>query len=309
MNRKLIVVGAALALSLTAKAVSFGGVNAYTVLQTAITAAQQQQKMLFIMTGTGWCPHCTDLKNAISTLASEMNANFVVYYCDASVDRTMPSSAGYPHWGIYNPFTFVAKKRWSNSDEFYEQLGFSRLEDLRNALSGAVAKWGSASKVPTVNPDTPVVPDTPSDKPSKKTESAAQLAFYIENTADFPTVLKGNSVLFQFLPTVDNPEGAELTSKQKMTTEKAVKIAYNKRKGLTVSDWNGNLSALKLSYNKNKKTFKGSFKIYTQKTNGSLKKLTVKVTDGVYKDGVGTATAQIMGTSYRWTVKLVAVGE
>lgn len=299
--KKLVFAVMAMALAMSAKALSWGSVPVQTDLTSALGSAKSQSKMLFVLLGTDSCHYCLELKNFLASVSSRINKDYVVYYCNGAVDKSMFKAGGYPRWGVFNPFNFVPSKKWDNSASMLaSSLGWYGTDAAATVLKKAESAWASASKT-----EVPTGGDDPVIKPVEKDLS---LAFYVDE--EFPMEFeKYGTVIEDLLPTAERPESVTLTTKMKMTTEKGAKVTWTKK----TQTWKAesgktNLSSLKLTFNKKKNTFKGTFRLYAITSKGTMKKVTVKIVDGYYANGVGEATATITRVG-SWPVRLEAIEE
>lgn len=274
--KRFLIVSLLMMAALSARALNWGAISVHTEIAAAVESAKAQQKMLFVLTGTSWCPHCRDLENFLDQISGTINADYVAYYCDGEADKTMYTTQGYPTWGIFNPYLFDVKKRWKSAGRIYQGLGFTYEKTVLNALDSALDYWRKTGRGASAG--------------KTGIESDVSLSFYLD-MSDFPAEIKGCAVQTELLPTRANPDAAILTAKQKL------KVVDGKRSGL------------KLSYNKRQQSFKGSFKIYAVSAKGKLKKFNAKVQEGVFIGGEGTAVVSISGIKGQtWTAHLVPEG-
>ena len=295
--KRFLIVSLLMTAALSARALNWGAISVHTEITAAVESAKAQQKMLFVLTGTGWCPHCTDLEDFLGRISGTINADYVVYYCDGEAKNSpMYTTEGYPTWGIFNPYLFDVKKRWKSKGRIYKGLGFMYEKTVLTALDSALAYWNKTGRGASAGGKVDIEVDTP-------------FSFYLD-LDNFPLELNDCAVLSELLPTEDRPEAALLTAKQKLkVVEKAAKVTYRAGYGVSVSDPSGNLSSLKLSFNKRQQSFKGSFKIYAVSAKGKLKKFNAKVQDGVFIGGEGTAVVSISGIKGQtWTAPFVPEG-
>jgi len=75
---------------------------------TARKLAIQQRKQLFVLSGAAWCSNCSFVKDYLNSKATEVSANFIVYFSDHDSTTCNYFNGGLPQYGAADPRTVDA---------------------------------------------------------------------------------------------------------------------------------------------------------------------------------------------------------